>query len=129
MEEKCRIPTDDDGEVSNVKPLLRIGANGVQPVPYTNYKGETAIRNIMPVTLYYGSNEWHPEEQWLLVAWDADKKTLRTFSLKGFEEGNNKLSLPLPTSEDLPKEVGTAVPKTRKKPTSRKGNRDALETE
>jgi hypothetical protein len=124
MDEACNI---NDGEVPNMKPLLRIGANGVQPVPYTNDKSETAIRNIMPVTLYYGSNEWHPEEQWLLVAWDSDKQALRTFSLQGFKDGNNALSLPLPTSEDLPKNLGTRVPKPKKPATKRRGNRDGLE--
>lgn len=134
--DECRIGSD--GEVAPTKPMLYIGANGVQPVPYTNDKGETAIRNIMPVTLYFGSNEWHPEEQWLLVAWDTDEKALRTFSLKGFKDGNDALTLSLPTRDDLPvgldseyvvptKEVGTIVPEPNRKPSKRKGNRDALE--
>lgn len=126
MNETCSV---NDGEVPNMNLLLRIGANGVQPVPYTNYKGETAIRNIMPVTLYYGSNEWHPEEQWLLIAWDSEKKALRTFALKGFEEGAKKLAVEKVVDADLPKEVGTAVPKTRKKSTRRRGSRDSLEDE
>lgn len=133
--EECRI--DIEGETTPIRPMLYIGANGVQPVPYKNYKGETAVRNIMPITVYYGSNEWHPEEQWLMVAWDADKKALRTFSLQGFKDGNDELGLSLPTRDDLPaalqpefivptKEVGTIVPKPKRKSIKRRSNRDAL---
>ena len=34
---------------------------------YTNYRGETAIREITPKTIHFGSTEWHPEPQWLLT--------------------------------------------------------------
>ncbi len=49
---------------------------------YTNYKGETAIRQIIPLQIWYGSTEYHPEEQWLLEAYDVDKQASRSFSLK-----------------------------------------------
>lgn len=49
---------------------------------YTNYKGETAIREIIPLQIWYGSTEYHPEEQWLLEAYDVDKQASRSFSLK-----------------------------------------------
>ena len=34
---------------------------------YTNYRGETAIRTIFPLEIWYGSTDWHPEPQWLLL--------------------------------------------------------------
>lgn len=40
---------------------------------YTNWKGETSIRLIEPLRIYFGSNQWHPEEQWLLEATDCEK--------------------------------------------------------
>ncbi len=53
---------------------------------YTNYKNETAIRTIIPKELKYGKTEYHPEEQWLLVAWDYEKQAERTFAMKDVKE-------------------------------------------
>lgn len=49
---------------------------------YTNYKGKTAIRKIVPKTIEFSCNEWHKEEQWLMVAYDVEKKADRTFAIK-----------------------------------------------
>lgn len=49
---------------------------------YTNWKGETAIRHIVPIRLEYLANEWHPEEQWCLIAFDLDKQAERSFACK-----------------------------------------------
>lgn len=48
---------------------------------YTNWQGEFGIRRVHPVGLLWGVNEWHIEPQWLLEAWDLDKKVMRTFAL------------------------------------------------
>ena len=65
---------------------------------YINYKGETKVRNIIPQEIYYGSNDWHIEEQWLIDAIDIDKGALRTFAMAGIifiygEEDDKKLSI------------------------------------
>ena len=49
---------------------------------YTNYRGETAIRAIVPKKLYFGCTEWHPEPQWLLEAFDVAKGEDRTFAVR-----------------------------------------------
>ena len=49
---------------------------------YTNYRGETALRSIVPERIHFGSTQWHPEPQWLLDALDLDKKEPRTFAIK-----------------------------------------------
>jgi len=49
---------------------------------YTNYRGETSVRNILPKKLYFGSTEYHKDEQWLLLADDLDKNEERTFAMK-----------------------------------------------
>lgn len=49
---------------------------------YTNWKGETSVRNIIPERIEFLSNEWHKEEQWCLVAFDIDKRDFRTFACK-----------------------------------------------
>jgi len=51
---------------------------------YTNYRGETAERRIIPFEVWFGSTEWHPEPQWLLRAYDCEKKADRDFALKDF---------------------------------------------
>jgi len=49
---------------------------------YTNYRGETAVRKIVPRKIWFGKTDWHPEEQWLLTALDVGKEADRDFALK-----------------------------------------------
>lgn len=49
---------------------------------YTNYRGETSLRQIVPERIHFASTEWHPEPQWLLDAFDVDKKATRSFAMK-----------------------------------------------
>ncbi len=51
-------------------------------IVYTNWKGVTSERNIIPKNIFWGSTEWHKEEQWLLNAFDVDKQEDRAFALK-----------------------------------------------
>lgn len=51
-------------------------------IVYTNYKGKTSVRRIIPKQLFFGHNEWHTEDQWLMVAYDLEKEADRTFALK-----------------------------------------------
>jgi predicted DNA-binding transcriptional regulator YafY len=51
-------------------------------IVYTNYRGETARREIIPQRLWFGATKWHPDEQWLLDAIDVDKKSPRSFALR-----------------------------------------------
>ena len=37
-------------------------------VRYRNWRGETTDRAIVPIRVWYGATEWHPEPQWLLRA-------------------------------------------------------------
>lgn len=55
---------------------------------YINYKGIKSTRNVIPMSLYFGSNEFHPENQWLMVAYDLDKHCERTFALKDIIVGS-----------------------------------------
>lgn len=54
----------------------------VVTIRYKNYRGETSNRKIIPQKIYFGSNEYHPEPQWLLDAHDLDKDAKRSFALK-----------------------------------------------
>lgn len=51
---------------------------------YTNWRGETAERTIIPQGIWFGSTDWHPEPQWLLKAIDTEKGAERDFALKDF---------------------------------------------
>ena len=56
--------------------------NKTVKILYTNWKGTTKVRTIIPKELIFTSNEWHKEEQWCLVAYDVDKEANRTFACK-----------------------------------------------
>jgi hypothetical protein len=50
-------------------------------VLYTNYRGITARRRIIPRRIWFGSTEWHPGEQWILDAFDLEKRAERSFAI------------------------------------------------
>lgn len=56
--------------------------NKIVIINYTNWKGVTAFRRIIPKKIFFGSTEWHKEEQWLLEAYDVDKNADRSFAVK-----------------------------------------------
>lgn len=62
----------------------RPDSGGASVVAYRNYRGEVAVRSFYPRRLWFGSTEYHPEEQWLLDVWDLDKDAERTYALAGF---------------------------------------------
>ncbi len=74
MPSACPAPFNPAGEPGEVVSL-----------PYRNWRGETAVRSFIPRRLWWGSDEWHPEPQWLLTALDVEKGAERDFALSGFE--------------------------------------------
>lgn len=55
---------------------------------YINYKGIKSTRNVIPMSLYFGATEFHPENQWLIVVYDLDKQCERTFALNNIVVGS-----------------------------------------
>lgn len=53
---------------------------------YTNWKGETAQRTVIPKYLEFTSTEWHPKPQWILTAYDVDKEEYRGFAVKDIDK-------------------------------------------
>jgi predicted DNA-binding transcriptional regulator YafY len=51
-------------------------------ITYKNWRGVTLDRDIIPNSIFFGTTEWHPEQQWFLVAFDKDKKEVRYFAMK-----------------------------------------------
>jgi predicted DNA-binding transcriptional regulator YafY len=54
-------------------------------IVYTNYRGETAQRRIIPQRVWFGATKWHPDEQWLLDAFDVEKQSPRSFALRDIQ--------------------------------------------
>lgn len=51
-------------------------------IQYTNHRGETSVRRILPLAIYFAATQWHPDEQWILDAHDTDKDVIRSFALR-----------------------------------------------
>lgn len=49
---------------------------------YTNWKGETATRAVVPHNVWFGVSPFHGDRpQWFLKAWDAEKNAYRDFAM------------------------------------------------
>ena len=58
-------------------------------IDYTNWRGERRERKIVPQYIVFGSTEYHPGQQWLLVAHDIEKGARRTFAMDGIHSWCN----------------------------------------
>jgi hypothetical protein len=50
-------------------------------IEYTNWRGFRSVRRIRPRYLAFENNEWHPETQWILYAYDLERIAERTFAM------------------------------------------------
>ena len=53
---------------------------------YTNRQWETTVRHILPKKVRFGSTERHPQEWWMLDAYDTDKQADRSFAMKDIKQ-------------------------------------------
>lgn len=51
-------------------------------IDYTNWLDRRRYRLIKPISIRFGSNEFHKEPQWLLRAVDTERNVEREFALK-----------------------------------------------
>lgn len=51
-------------------------------INYTNYRGETASRQIVPLSISFKASEYHKEPQWLMSVYDLDKEARRDMAIK-----------------------------------------------
>jgi hypothetical protein len=79
----CGFCFEEDGEEIHPHPECPIGS---QPVVlrYTNHRGVTTLRTIVPLRVWFGVTAWHPKPQWFLDAVDVDKHAERSFALEAF---------------------------------------------
>lgn len=59
-------------------------------IDYTNWKGVRMNRKISPIRIFWGQNTYHPEEQYLLEAYDLDKLEIRYFAMKDVHSWNTQ---------------------------------------
>lgn len=59
----------------------RLRSSQEATIIYTNYRGETTVRRIQPIRIWFGTSEWHEGSQWFLEAVDLDKAAERSFAL------------------------------------------------
>jgi predicted DNA-binding transcriptional regulator YafY len=53
-------------------------------IVYTNWRGVTSQRYITPINgslRWHEGDKFHPKPQWVIDAWDHDKRAIRTFTL------------------------------------------------
>lgn len=48
---------------------------------YTNYRGEASTRHVVPERIWFGTTDWHPDQQWFLEGFDLDRGAHRSFAL------------------------------------------------
>lgn len=58
-----------------------IGGGKYLEIDYTNHAGERSTRRISDPEFWYGSTNWHTQPQWLINAFDMDKRAERDFAL------------------------------------------------
>ena len=58
----------------------------VVKVRYKNWRGEVAVRTIVPVEVFWGKTDWHPGEQWLLKVWDIERNAERVYAFADIQE-------------------------------------------
>lgn len=62
-----------------------LAGEGEFSMRYKNWRNETDIRRVKPISLWFGSTEFHKEEQWFLKAIDLDRSVERDFAIKDAE--------------------------------------------
>jgi hypothetical protein len=63
-------------------------------ITYTNWRGETAERRIIPIKFHVAETSWHPGPQWLLKALDVDRDLERDFAVSGIKGFPHPEALP-----------------------------------
>ncbi|OAS26337.1 hypothetical protein [Methylobacterium platani] len=53
------------------------------PALYLNYRGDLAVRHIVPIRFWEGESEWHPGERHFLRVVEPETKKVRDFALSG----------------------------------------------
>lgn len=58
-------------------------------IDYTNWQGERRYRFIIPMSIKYKTTEQHIKPEWLLYAYDLEKRDYRYFSIANIHDWKN----------------------------------------
>lgn len=78
------------------KPILDLDPNDLHNrachvlIDYTNWRGERAVREVVPERWGFHANPWHPQEQWMMYARDVAKGEYRWFAMSGIHSWQKK---------------------------------------
>ncbi len=64
-------------------------------IDYTNWRGVRGRRDIVPMAISFGSNEYHKTDQWLLEAFDLNKGEPRSFAMSDIHSWASKEGAPM----------------------------------
>jgi predicted DNA-binding transcriptional regulator YafY len=53
---------------------------------YKNYKGNISKREVTVMYTFFGTDEWHPEPQWILAGYDSDKEGMRFYAMNNMTD-------------------------------------------
>lgn len=73
------------------KVIVEVNEEEVVEIDYRNWRGETTRTKIVPEHVFFGSAEWHIEEQWFLNAYDLEWDAYRDLALKDIMNWQPKL--------------------------------------
>jgi hypothetical protein len=68
-------------DLNSVTQQIAFAPGQIIKFKYKNWQGVVANRAARIECLIYSSSEWHPEPQWLVKAFDFDRRETRLFAL------------------------------------------------
>lgn len=71
----------NSGRPANAK-MMPTESQVTMKIDYTNWRGQRAIREIIPIRIFHGMNHWHQDFQWMIEAIDKETGLVRTFAMK-----------------------------------------------
>lgn len=66
--------------------MFKIDKEKIVKLLYKNWKGETKVRTVQPIEIWFGSTEYHEGEQWFMKVYDLDKNDYRDYAVNDIEK-------------------------------------------
>lgn len=85
LREISRVGGDLSVAAALADEVLKLRRNPPLTIVYTNWRGETEERTIIPIQHWYGTTEWHPAPQWMIKAFDVQLGMVRDFAWAGID--------------------------------------------
>lgn len=85
-----------------IQATARAASDRTLTFTYRNWRGEVAERKVVPIHVWFGTTDWHPEPQWFLNANDLDKGETRDFAMKDIGAASPQPPSPEPVASGPP---------------------------